>query len=238
MVESADRVVSVCQWLFDALLLNGVPQRKLSLIRHGVPPVSLNKRRAPRSQNPHPLVIGFLGRWDSVKGLEFLIEVIQGLPNEVPVELQIHASNPRQGIAERLHATVKEVAQLDSRIHLLPSLSAELVPEFLASIDILAVPSQGFETGPLVVLEAFDVGTPVLGSDLGGIAELVEDDRNGVLVSHSDHSAWREAILRLLNPELMNQLRRGIDPVRSTMNVATDTLALYRNAVELAHTPA
>ena len=43
----------------------------------------------------------------------------------------------------------------------------------MANFDLLAVPSQWMETGPIVVLEAHAVGTPVLGANLGGIAELV-----------------------------------------------------------------
>ena len=43
----------------------------------------------------------------------------------------------------------------------------------LAGFDMLAVPSQWQETGPLVVFEAQALGVPVLGSDLGGIAELI-----------------------------------------------------------------
>ena len=78
-----------------------------------------------------------------------------------------------------------------------------MCPAFLSRIDVLAVPSQWLETGPLVVLEAFAAGTPVIGSDLGGIRELVSDGRDGLLVPHDDvrrldcgnDSVWRQTRL-------------------------------------------
>ncbi len=56
----------------------------------------------------------------------------------------------------------------------------------LASYDATVVPSQWLETGPLIVLESFAAGTPVIGSNLGGVAELVSHDRDGWLVPHAD----------------------------------------------------
>ncbi len=60
--------------------------------------------------------------------------------------------------------------------------------------DVLAVPSQWLETGPLVVMEAFAAGVPVLGSNLGGIGELVTSGVDGLLVEPASIVAWRTAL--------------------------------------------
>jgi glycosyltransferase involved in cell wall biosynthesis len=89
-------------------------------------------------------------------------------------------------------------------------------------------PSQGLETGPLVVYEAFAAGTPVVGSNLGGIAELIRHEENGLLVEPASRPAWAGALRRLVeNPQLLEQLRRGIGPVRTMRDVAGEMAPVY-----------
>jgi glycosyltransferase involved in cell wall biosynthesis len=91
------------------------------------------------------------------------------------------------------------------------------------------VPSRWLETGPLVVLEAFAAGTPVLGMDRGGIAELVHDGSNGLLVGSEAPEAWRDAILRVLeHPELLERLQAGVRAPRTMDQVAAEMSALYQ----------
>ena len=67
----------------------------------------------------------------------------------------------------------------------------------MADYDLIAVPSRCLETGPLVALEAFAAGVPVLGAKLGGIAELVRDGVDGILVTPDNAAAWAAKIGRL-----------------------------------------
>jgi glycosyltransferase involved in cell wall biosynthesis len=237
MAEGADRIVAVCQWLHEALLLNGVPEGKLSLNRQGV----TQRPQAGGSEGPSRekgrLVIGFLGRWDPVKGLNVLVEAVRGLPGDVPVEVRAHCSNANSRDSQRFREKVLAVAAPDPRIRILPALQPGEVRAFLQSVDILAVPSQWLETGPLVVLEALAAGTPVLGSRLGGIQELVQDGVDGLLVTHDDPQAWRAALGRLTGTDLPARLRGGIHAVRTMDDVAADTLDLYRGLVPLRPAP-
>jgi glycosyltransferase involved in cell wall biosynthesis len=101
----------------------------------------------------------------------------------------------------------------------------------LKEYDLVAVPSRWLETGPLVVLEAFAAGVPVLGSDLGGIAELVEHDVNGLLVPPSSVADWQRALCRFLDdPTLLSRLRAGVRPPRSMETVAREMQAVYAAA--------
>ena len=79
------------------------------------------------------------------------------------------------------------------------------------------------------MLEAFAAGIPIVGSNLGGIAELVEDEKNGLLVEPASIEAWVTAFNRLLTePGLLSRLRLGIPKVRTMDQVAVEMLALYR----------
>ena len=126
----------------------------------------------------------------------------------------------------------------DPRIRLLPAIPNEKVVETLAHYDVLAVPSQITETGPLVVLEAFAAGIPVIGSDIGGIAERVVHDGNGLLVAPSDRRSWTAALRRLAaDPWLLRRLSRGITPPPRMQDVAVTMESLYREMTGLPLMP-
>jgi glycosyltransferase involved in cell wall biosynthesis len=174
------------------------------------------------------LRVGFLGRWDPVKGVHILVDAFKRLPAELPIALDVRAVGGEGEMAEYRH-DVQASAVGDRRISFLSTAPDAEVGAFLAGLDVLAVPSQWLETGPLVVLEAFAAGTPVIGSDLGGIKELVGHERDGLLVPHDDVRAWTTAMLRLVRDRALHlRLRQGIGPVRKMTDVARDMAAVYR----------
>ncbi|HBY62993.1 MAG TPA: hypothetical protein DEH78_24480, partial [Solibacterales bacterium] len=117
-----------------------------------------------------------------------------------------------------------------SRIRLLPPIpSTEVQPLLAAQYDALMAPSQWLETGPLVVLEAFAAGLPVIGSNLGGIAELVTSGTDGLLVEPADTGAWTAAMVRLASePGLLERLREGVRPPKTMADVAIEMEGLYQ----------
>ena len=233
----ADRVVAVCQWLYNALLLNGVPKEKLVLCRQGVfsksncsPSSDVQQSNAPLPNAPlpnAPLHIGFLGRWATLKGIHILVKAVQSLSKTVPVKLTVYALD--QGADKgRYRQQVMRIAESDTRIQFSDPVSRSDITETLKSFDLLAVPSQWLETGPLVVLEAQAAGVPVIGSDIGGIAELVSHGVDGWLVSATDTVAWRDAIEYIAkNRHLLAQWRHNIKPVRTMDTVAEEMIQLY-----------
>ena len=120
-------------------------------------------------------------------------------------------------------------------MRLLDPLPHEEVLARLATYDALVVPSQWMETGPLVVLEAFAAGLPVIGSSLGGIADKVQDGVNGWLVSPFDaEEAWRDVLRRCLEPGALARLRAGVTRPRSAEAVTDDMDAIYVELLERA----
>jgi glycosyltransferase involved in cell wall biosynthesis len=76
--------------------------------------------------------------------------------------------------------------------------------DLLRASSVALVPSTWYENQPMAVLEGLAVGLPVIGSDLGGIPELVDEGRDGLLVPAGDDKALATAIGDLLS-----------DPVRT-----------------------
>jgi glycosyltransferase involved in cell wall biosynthesis len=102
----------------------------------------------------------------------------------------------------------------------------------MAEYDLVAIPSRLLETGPLVALEAFAAGVPVLGADLGGIAELVRSGIDGFLVPPDDAAAWAAAIARFAkDPHLVREMRAKIAPPRSMEAVVEEMSKVYSAVV-------
>jgi glycosyltransferase involved in cell wall biosynthesis len=110
----------------------------------------------------------------------------------------------------------------------------QVVP-LLRRYHLLAVPSRWLEMGPLVVLEAFAAGTPVLGANLGGIADLVQHGRNGLLLEPNDIRAWVEALYQCAEDRgVLARLRRGVKKPRNMTHVATEMVQLYSSFIGCA----
>lgn len=238
MAKYADRIVAMSEWVYNALMINGIPQEKLFLLRHGI---SETVRRSPLTQaqdqiqgQPNVLRIGFLGRWAPDKGIHILVEAIQSLPSNFPIQLVIHGV-PQD---EEYRAQIIERVGNDPRIQIAQHVPREELPLVLSNFDVLAVPSQWLETGPVVVLEAYAHGLPVVGSNLGGVAEKVRHGVDGLLVPPQDVEAWAEAFARLvLEANFLEQLRQGIQPVRTIHMEAEESIELYQSVLRERQTP-
>ena len=74
-----------------------------------------------------------------------------------------------------------------------------------------------------------------MGSRLGGLAELVRDNVDGLLLSAAEVGEWRAVLQRLsAEPELVGRLRRGIQPPRTMHTVATEMANLYQRLLATA----
>lgn len=232
LLDEVDHIVVLCQWTKALLARNNVPQGKITYSPHGLMAVSdtLGPQLPMAFSADSPLCITYLGRLDPTKGVDVLIKAVRKIPF-APIKLDIfgvvHAGQ------ERYKQWLVDLTAGDPRIRFHNRVSYEEIIPLLKRYHILAVPSQWLETGPLVVLEAFAARIPVIGSDLGGIAELVSHEINGLLVPPNRVEGWTRAIQRLLDtPGLLTRLQAGITPPRSMHDVALDMQRIYRQSLD------
>ena len=231
LMRKVDRVVAVCLWARDVLRANEVPDDKLVLCRQGLPRSSADTAvHCPVDRDDATqgvLQLGYFGRLDLAKGIDILIDALRRIP-KAPLRLEIYAI--RQAGSDSYASRLQRRAANDRRIAFRAALPPDAVRDAMRRCDIVAVPSRWLETGPLVVLEAFDAGTPVLGARLGGIAELVTDGKDGILAPPERPAAWASAILDLASrPAEVARLRKGIRAPRTIEAVAGEMAEVYRS---------
>ena len=170
-----------------------------------------------------------MGRLDTLKGIDILIKALQ-IDVQLPVTLDIYGASQEQ---IKSTSPLIQLAKTDKRITFKSTISHKEILRILPSYSLLAVPSQCLETGPMVILEAFDSGIPVIGSNLGGIAELIKHESNGLLVEASSVNAWYLGIKRICEDKnLYRQLCNGISKPQTMQMVAGDMLNLYNKILK------
>lgn len=237
LFDQVDHIVAVCDWVRAAILANGVPAQKVSLCRQGVE-LRDNDRLVPRATNSDAREVGgrqglrlcFLGRVDPTKGGDVLIRALGLLPG-LPLELDIYGVAQPSSYKDCAW-TWRQLARGDGRIRFMEPVGRDELLATIGKYDLLLVPSQLLETGPLVVLEAFAAGTPVIGSRLGGIAELIDHGVNGLLVEASDPRVWSAAIRYLATDDAaLKKMRARLPAPRTMATVADEMMKLYAVAL-------
>ena len=147
-------------------------------------------QKQPRQQ---PLRLGYIGTVAPHKGLASLVGAVQKLAQEQAVLAIYGPSHQHAEYAAEICQSLHDKDQIQWR----GAVSPAEVPALYRELDLLCVPSLWDECCPLTIQEAFMARTPVLASDLGGMAELLASGRGGRLLPPGDEAAWAEAITEL-----------------------------------------
>lgn len=101
--------------------------------------------------------------------------------------------------------------------------------EVMSNISVLVVPSVYYDNLPLVTLMGLAYKTPVIGSDIGGIPEVVQDGKNGFLFKPGDSDELASLIETIAaKPEILEELRENIISPRRVEEEALDYENIYR----------
>jgi glycosyltransferase involved in cell wall biosynthesis len=227
LFREIDAFVVLSEWAAGALLANGAPPEKVILNRLGVTPTLAKPARAATSA---ALMLGFVGRAEPIKGLEDAVRAVASLPRSCDVRLRIVAVAANDTDRSVMHRC-REYARHDQRIHFEGPVAPDAIGPLLASLDLLLCPSRVVEGGPTVALEARAVGTPVIGSRLPALSEIVRDGVDGRLHEPGDVTALAACLREVAaNPEIVQSWRAHLDPPRTTDDIAAEYLSLYRVA--------
>jgi D-inositol-3-phosphate glycosyltransferase len=162
----------------------------------------------------------FVGRIEPLKGIDVLIRALALIFNSGtfgPCEhhLAIIGGEPvNNGITDmdkemqRLQSLCQELG-IGSLVVFLGKRSQESLPYYYSAAEFVIMPSY-YESFGMVALEAMACGTPVIASQVGGLAYLIEDGKTGYMVPEGDPEALAQTLIKLMqNPGLRQQLSRN-----------------------------
>jgi glycosyltransferase involved in cell wall biosynthesis len=176
----ASRTICVCE--AEARLARKVGAgRRVRVVRNGIdPPGEIAADPAVSALRANGPLVGVVSGLRPGKGLETMIEAIARLRGEGSNAQLVVAGEGSERL--RLEQLAAGLGVADA-VHL-PGHSRDPY-EFLAAVDVFALPSWA-ESFPYSVLEAMAVGLPIVATDVGGVAEAIEDGVSGLLVAPRD----------------------------------------------------
>jgi len=201
----------------------GVPESKIILSKYGFDRSAITFRKKTYSRDSK-ITFGYTGRIIPVKGIGLLLEAFKGLEGRGHKLLVFgDDSSVRPYLAKRM----------SSETCLMGSYDNQSIDSVLDSIDVLIVPSTWLENSPLVIQEAFLKGIPVITSDLGGMAELVENGVNGLLFKPGNLSSLSEVIRKIMDdPTILNRFIIDPSDVRDISEEAESLIKVYQKMLD------
>jgi glycosyltransferase involved in cell wall biosynthesis len=219
-LHQARRIYCPSQYLLGKYREAGVPENRLVFSPYGMDHELLKDMQPTRHD---PLAFGFIGSHSPHKGVHVLVEAFNQL-EDTPTTLKlyggagVHQDAYQQGLREQCRNPNVEFAG---------HLPNTAIRAFYEQIDCLVVPSIWSENAPLVISESFMANTPVLCSDIGGMAEMVSNGQSGWHFPVGNAEALAEAIRNLANqPQAIDNC--SFPAVRTIADDAAEKLADYQ----------
>jgi glycosyltransferase involved in cell wall biosynthesis len=221
-------------YLRDRYVDWGIPAEKVMVEPCGLPPL-VPPHEEPREKRDR---FAFLGQFTPYKGTDVLLKAMVKLGEDFDGHLWIHGAGLEnqhpdlqalfKDLLERTKKTVTFAGPYDHDTEL---------GRVMMGADWLVVPSIWWETGPLVVPEAFQHGRPVICSDIGGMSDKVTDGVNGLHFRTGDPEALADAMTKAVEtPGLWDELSAGIPHVYDIHSHAAVVSDLYRQLLAGAAT--
>lgn len=209
-----------------------IPQQRVNILQHGELG-SLYKRRAKEdSIKREPYTLLFFGRIWPYKGLDYLLKALPFIAAKIP-EVKLIIAGRGENVQQYFPNG------LDSK-------RIEMINDFIPEEDVAAL----FQRATISVLPyieasqsgvaalSYGMGTPIVASDVGGLKEVIEHEKDGLLVPPGDVQALADAIIRLLSDrQLQEEIRTaGLARCQKDLNwsnIAAETIEIYHKAIYL-----
>jgi glycosyltransferase involved in cell wall biosynthesis len=215
LVPAVDHFYAPSRFLRERMLEWGIPADQISQLKTGIDVSRFERHERTRAEI---LRVVFIGTLAPHKGAHVLLDAWGRVPAGLRTDARLsiygpHTHNPAY-LRHLQSLSAKSGARLEGE------LPRDAVNEVLHSVDLLVVPSVWYENRPLIILEALATHTPLLVSDLGGMAELVEPGQSGfhfkvgdaddlarTLSGLLEDRAWRDELYPDGAPEALRDIR-------------------------------
>lgn len=173
---------------------------------------------------------GFVGQIINSKGVHLLLAAARSLQNTLGdrFELSIYGNvdkDPEYG------RQLKESAENINNVNFCGTYDHKDSADVFASMDVLVVPSLWYDF-PLIIYEAFATKTPVIATNLGGMAEAITHEVNGLLFELGDVGDLARQLERVVNePGLLENLEAGVQPVKTIDEEIDELEIVYKELI-------
>jgi glycosyltransferase involved in cell wall biosynthesis len=173
-------------------------------------------------------LVGFIGRFDEIKGIMNFVKAIPLVMKEsAGIKFLIGGDGLLRGEIE------KELKNsgLSDKVVLAGWIPHDKLPQYLNNIKLLVIPSYG-EIGPHMVFEAMACGTPVLGTPVGVMRDVIKDGETGFILEDNSPECITRNIFRALNNPNLAQIARSARSLIEREYTYEAAVERYRKVLE------
>jgi glycosyltransferase involved in cell wall biosynthesis len=224
-----DQFLAPSEFLRRRYIAWGLTPERIAVLRNARPLAQVAPHRALKRGDKRNR-FAYFGNLSPNKGILVLLEAARLLNQRSPglFRLDIFGSAPFQSDAFKndLKAALASAGDF-AAWH--GAYRPDEMPNLMAQSDWVVTPSLWWENAPLVIDEAFSHRRPVIASDIGGMAEAVSHEHDGLTFRAGDALALADTLERaMLEPQLWSKLVAGIGARRTLELCADEHLAIYR----------
>jgi len=213
-----------------------VPHERIRLIPRSVD-LERFKYLSPDKKRKKEFNVGMIARMTPIKGHLHFIKAMARVSRAIP-QLKIwiigDAPSSRQGYKEQIQVLVKRLGLWHNTQFLGTQRD---IPAILAHLDLLVVPTTTQEAFGRVIIEAQAAGVPVIATRVGGIVDIIEEGKTGLLVAPQDSTAIAEATIKIFKDSALARRlsESALEKVKEKYNLelmVKSTLGVYKDALE------
>jgi glycosyltransferase involved in cell wall biosynthesis len=236
-LDLVDCFVVPSQYVADRYSEWGIPRSKIVVKQYSRQPMSIENGERPdldcdrRTRNR----FAYFGQFNPYKGADVLLRAMDELGEDFDGELFLFGANLEIQSPQFRNRFEELLAVQRDNVRFVGRYERHELPKLMAGIDWVIVPSIWWETGPIVVWEAFQHGRPVICSDIGGMSEKVADGVNGLHFRTGDAHELAEVMRRAAEtPGLWEELHAGVprEPGHSIEEDVEIMNAIYKGLLE------
>lgn len=199
--EKIFHIITPSEFYKTEFIKDGIDKEKITAIHNYIELEDYNMKTEDDNY------ILYFGRLAKEKGILYLLNAVSKAKKEInDIKLYIAGTGPEE---KKIKEIIKR-NKLEQNVELLGFLNHNKVKEYVSKSSIVVVPSIWYENCPYSVLETQAIGKPIIGSNLGGIPELVKDNENGMIYKYNDTDELANKILELYkNDELKKKFSKN-----------------------------
>lgn len=226
-LNQSDIVICVSSYVRDKFEHYGVLPEKL-ITQHIGSVFASSRKEHTKEIDTSKVKLGFVGGVGYYKGVHQLIEALLDLPDEYShkYELLVYGSYSQSylnGIYRKFPKALNQNIKFFGRYQY-----SEL-PKIFNNFDVSILPSLCADAAPQTIFESYGNGLPIIGPDIGGFTDFIQDKKNGLLFNAADVLDLRKKIKELLdNPNVINEFKKNIPRLKTFDENISELVEIYK----------
>lgn len=224
-----DEFISPSRFLAERYIDWGIPAEKMHVIENVLPDIVPIPPR-PIKEGEKRTKFAFFGQINPYKGIDILLQALLLLPPHLKstVTVDIHGANLDAQTSDFKEKVERLLEKVEGMVEIRGPYEPEQLKNRIADCDWVIIPSIWWENSPVVIQEAINFGRPLIGSNIGGMLEKI-DNQAGLTFEARSANALANAMEKAVEPDTFDHWHSKLN---ANQQAKEDHIAMLRGLLE------